>query len=271
MEGRSGQTAADVVAARLCSRAALRGHVSLRVVTLALSRLVSVLLLSLLPGTPAAAADIRIVIADGMVSMTATDATLREILTAWERVGQVRFENRDRLDDARTSIELVNVPEAMALDTLLRPLGGYLAVPRPSRSAHTSIYARVVLVPTSNAARSARVSASIDPETTPPDPSPVGPTPVETTQQPVVGQRRPGRPARPENGLMPVSVRDAAGTDAGATIGARAGASQSVATPRADTAVQPTAALATGAAAPGMAVPIPQEPGRPGVRAPDHR
>ncbi len=94
-----------------------------------------------LAGTPASA-QVRISLADGRVTVSAKDATIRQILTEWARVGQTRIVNLDRLSGAPMSLELTNVPEAQALETVLRSVSGYLAAPRarelPTRRATTA-------------------------------------------------------------------------------------------------------------------------------------
>ena len=78
----------------------------------------------------AAAGDVRLVIKDGRVVLVARDATLREILVEWERVGGTRIVNRDRVPGTRLTLELANVTEEQALTTLLRPIAGYMAARR---------------------------------------------------------------------------------------------------------------------------------------------
>ena len=80
---------------------------------------------------------------------SAKDATVRQILTEWARVGQTRIINVDRVAGPPLSIELTNVPEAQALDTLLRTVSGYLAAPRPVTMPNASAYDRIFILPTS--------------------------------------------------------------------------------------------------------------------------
>ncbi len=104
-----------------------------------------------------ARAEVHLTIADGRVTISAKDATIRQILAEWARVGQTRFVNAERVSGAPLSIELTDIPEAQALDTILRSVSGYLAAPRAVPSATASTYDRVFLLPTSTAA--ARASA----------------------------------------------------------------------------------------------------------------
>src|ERR1019366_9231772 len=72
-------------------------------------------------------AEVKVTMQNGRVSVVAKDATLRQILTEWARVGQTRIINVERIPGGPLSIELTDVPEAQALDVLLRSLSGYMA------------------------------------------------------------------------------------------------------------------------------------------------
>src|SRR4051812_46265417 len=95
-------------------------------------------------------AGVRVSIANGMVTLSATDATVRQILDEWARVGQARIVNVERLAGPPISLELTNVPEAQALDTLLRTVSGYLAAPRAVAVPNASMYDRVFVLPASS-------------------------------------------------------------------------------------------------------------------------
>lgn len=97
-----------------------------------------------------ARADVRISIANGKVSISAKDATIRQILTEWARVGQTRIVNAERVSGAPISLELTDVPEAQALDTVLRSVSGYLAAPRAVPVANASTYDRIFLLAASS-------------------------------------------------------------------------------------------------------------------------
>ena len=96
--------------------------------------------------TPASA-DVRVSMANGRVSVIATDATVRQILTEWARVGQVTIVNVERIAGGPISIELQNMPEDRALDLLLRSVAGYLAAPRAELAVNASRFDRVVVMP----------------------------------------------------------------------------------------------------------------------------
>jgi hypothetical protein len=95
----------------------------------------------------AAAGEVRLSITNGRVDLVARDATLREILIEWERVGGTRIVNRDRVPGTRLSLELANVSEDQALSTLLRPMAGYLASRRLGSEGGASAFSRIILMP----------------------------------------------------------------------------------------------------------------------------
>jgi len=104
--------------------------------------------LALLVGLPGAAraGEVRVAFKDGRVDVVARDATLREILLEWERVGGTRIVNRDRVPGTRLNLELRGVPEDQALTTLLRPIAGYMASRRLGPDGGSSAFSRIVLM-----------------------------------------------------------------------------------------------------------------------------
>ena len=96
-----------------------------------------------------ARADVTVSLADGRATVVARNATLRQVLAEWARVGGTRIVNLERVAGAPDSFELRNVPEAKALATLLRSVAGYIAAPRPATSRGASIYDRILILPTS--------------------------------------------------------------------------------------------------------------------------
>src|SRR5207245_4132893 len=100
-------------------------------------------------------ADVHLTMQDGRVSIVAKDATVRQILTEWARVGQTKIVNVERIPGSPVTLELDNVTEAQALDVLLRSLSGYITAPRAVAAANLSYYDLVIIVPTLAAARPA--------------------------------------------------------------------------------------------------------------------
>lgn len=105
-----------------------------------------------------ASADVQLTMQSGRVSLVAKDATVRQILTEWARVGQTKIVNVERVPGVPVTLELVNVPEAQALEVLLRSLSGYITAPRPVDAANLSRFDRIIIMPTLAAARPATAS-----------------------------------------------------------------------------------------------------------------
>jgi hypothetical protein len=102
-----------------------------------------------------ASAEVQVSMHDGLVTVIAKDATVRQIVAEWARVGQAKVVNAERIPGGPVTLELVDVPEAQVLDTLLRSAAGYLAAPRAVLASNLSRYDRVVVMPTSSAPRAA--------------------------------------------------------------------------------------------------------------------
>jgi len=110
---------------------------------------------ALLLAVSTAAADVQLTMKDGRVSLVARDATVRQILTEWARVGQTKIVNVERVPGGPVTLELINVPESQALEVLLRSLSGYITAPRPVQAATLSRFDRIILMPTLASARPA--------------------------------------------------------------------------------------------------------------------
>jgi hypothetical protein len=102
-----------------------------------------------------ASADVQVTMHGGRVSLVAKDATVRQILTEWARVGQTKIVNVERLPGGPVTLELDNVTESQALDILLRSLSGYIAAPRAVDETNLSHFDRIIIMPTLAAARPA--------------------------------------------------------------------------------------------------------------------
>jgi hypothetical protein len=104
-----------------------------------------------LSASPGWAAGLTLAFADGNVSIDAQDVTLRQILTEWSRLGKTRIVNLERVTSGPITLKLDNVPENVALDTILRSVPGYMAAPRSAYLADASLYDRILIVPTTTA------------------------------------------------------------------------------------------------------------------------
>src|SRR6476646_5125042 len=101
-----------------------------------LKRVAGVIVLCLM-AVPARA-EVQLTIRDGLVSLNAREATLSEILAEWERVGQTKIFNKETIPPNRLTLQFTDVSEQQALETLLRPLSGYLVAPRTAAVAGAS-------------------------------------------------------------------------------------------------------------------------------------
>jgi hypothetical protein len=112
---------------------------------------------------PAARAEVQLSLRDGRITLVAKDATLRQILTEWARVGKTTVVNVERVPGGPLTLELRDVPEGEALDILLRNLSGYMAAPRTTPITDASVYASIAVMPTVAPPASRTASASTTP------------------------------------------------------------------------------------------------------------
>jgi hypothetical protein len=116
----------------------------------------------LLTASPAFA-DLSVTMHDGRVSILAKDATVRQILAEWARVGGTRIVNVEKIPGGPVTLVLENVTEMQALEVLLRPLSGYIAAPRATAAANLSAYDRIIIMPTLAEPRSATLASATPP------------------------------------------------------------------------------------------------------------
>jgi len=211
-----------------------------------------------------ASAEVRLTIQDGRVSLVAKDATVRQILAEWERIGQTKIVNLERIPGGPVTLELSNVSEQQALDVLLRAVSGYIATPKTAAvAANASQFDRVFVMPTSAPPRAAAAAPGptfpqpqFQPPPTPDDdtdddrPAPPVPAP-NVPRGPVFNTfPQPGNPnyPQPANGNVPVMPGQPM---------------QQVPQQGQPNGPYPTATPG-GVAVPGMMVPAPAQPGQPG-------
>jgi hypothetical protein len=100
----------------------------------------------------AAAGELRLSIANGRVTLVAQEVSLKQILDEWARVGQTTVIGAERLLGQSVTLELQDVPEARALETLLRSASGYIAKPRTvALATGGSTYDRIMIMAASRA------------------------------------------------------------------------------------------------------------------------
>lgn len=96
---------------------------------------------------PSSGGQVKLEMAGGTVTLEARDATVREILAEWSRVGKTRVLNGESLNSEPLTLQLKGVPEREALEILLRSIAGFVAAPRAAGQLSASLFDRIVLMP----------------------------------------------------------------------------------------------------------------------------
>jgi hypothetical protein len=138
-----------------------------------------------LAGASSARADVQLTIRNGRVSLVATNATIRQILAEWAKIGQTTIVNGDRVSGGPVTLQLSDVPEQQALDVLLRSVSGYMAASRAVALVNASQFDRIIVMPTSVAPPSAPPRAAQAAPVFPRAGSPSPPGQPGAPQQPV--------------------------------------------------------------------------------------
>jgi len=202
-----------------------------------------------------ASAEVQLTMNAGRVSLSAKNATISQILAEWAKVGQTKIINAERVGGGPMTLELTDVPEVEAIEILLRSAGGYVLAPRRAAAANASSYDRILILPPSvNVPSPSRVVSG------PPQTRPFAqPQPGQIAFQPAadVSDDPADRPATPaiQNPRPPVFNTFPQAVPQRAEQPAPSAASPSISAP-------------VGVAVPGMAVPVPQPAGQPGVVQP---
>jgi len=199
-----------------------------------------------------AAADVHVTMTNGTVTVSAKDATVREILAEWARVGQTRIVNVERVTGAPVSLELVDVPEAQALDTILRSVSGYLAAPRTTPIPNASAYDRIFLLPVSTGTAPPVSTAAASPSPFVPAPF----QPADDQNEPVVIRQRGAPILVPGQARGPLPIRNGStGEPFDPPVRVIPEQVPGVASPSGDD----SPAVPIGVPTPGMIVPAPQQ------------
>jgi hypothetical protein len=153
-----------------------------------------------------ASAEVQLSIRDGRVTLMATNATVRQILTEWARIGQTKIVNVERIPGGPLTLQFTNVPEREALDILLRAVTGYMAAPRPVGVANLSQFDRILVLPTAAtprvpvAAAPTPVQRPSFPQPTPNDIDDDQPSVVQPPRGPLFPTFQPMQPGSPQQG-----------------------------------------------------------------------
>jgi hypothetical protein len=171
-------------------------------------RVFTFLLVAFTAAAPASAGEVVLEFRDGLVTLTAREAPVRQILEEWSRLGNTRVVNADKVFSGPVTLELARVPEKQALEILLRAAPGYIAAPRADAGG-PSQFARILVMPPS-AAPPPR-PASIRPPVRPPvfqQPTYTPPVLLDDQDQPVDPNMPGGQgvmqpdPNLPEDGMQ---------------------------------------------------------------------
>jgi hypothetical protein len=161
--------------------------------------------------SPAAARELRLSIANGRVTIVAQDVTIKQILDEWSRVGQTKIVGAERLALTPVTLELHDVAEGRALESLLRSASGYIAKPRAASAgvgAARSTIDAVLIMPASRAPAATNAAPTFNNRATPQmvmpnivdddvdTPSPILP-PGSVPQGPQMPMNYPGQPGQP--------------------------------------------------------------------------
>ena len=99
---------------------------------------------------PAAAQQLTVAFHDGLVTIDATSVPVRTILNEWAKQGGTKVVGVERITGAPLTVKLIDVPEAKALEVILRSVAGYMAAPRSATAAGPSMYDRILVMATSS-------------------------------------------------------------------------------------------------------------------------
>ena len=107
--------------------------------------------LMVLAALPASAQQLTLRIHDGLVTMSASSVPVRQVLAEWARIGGTKVVGAERIAGQPLTLTLENVPEAKALDIILRGAAGYVAAERAVPGSGVSAYDRILVLATSSA------------------------------------------------------------------------------------------------------------------------
>jgi hypothetical protein len=131
-----------------------------------------------MPG-PTSPGGVSLAIRDGLVTLKAEQASIRQILAEWERQGQMKVVGAERITAAPVTLTFKDVPEKQALDIVMRGIPGYVAVDRTAAAASPSAsrFDRLVVM--------ARAATPVPATAAAARPSPAAAQPMLQEQQPL--------------------------------------------------------------------------------------
>ena len=130
------------------------------------SRFIVAALVGLLGASSASAQVLSLEFHDGRVRLTAENVPVSRILDEWARLGGTKIVNGERVPGAPVTLQLTDVPERQALDTVLRGAAGYMVLARGTVTPGASAFDKILVLPTTSRAPAA--AAPAQPAPTPP-------------------------------------------------------------------------------------------------------
>lgn len=97
----------------------------------------------------AGAGEFELTIQQGRVTLVAQNVPIQDILAEWARIGQTKIVNGEKLTGPPLTLQLIDVPEAQALETLLRSASGYVVAPRATLIPGASRFDRIFILASS--------------------------------------------------------------------------------------------------------------------------
>jgi hypothetical protein len=129
------------------------------------SRSIVAALLVLLGASSASAQVLSLEFHDGRVRLIAENVPVSRILAEWARLGGTKIVNGERVPGPPVTLQLTDVPERQALDTVLRGAAGYMVLARDTVTSGASAFDKILVLPTTSRAPAA---AALPPPPPPP-------------------------------------------------------------------------------------------------------
>jgi len=119
------------------------------------SRFIVAGLLVLLGAGSASAQVLSLEFHDGRVRLTAENVPVSRILAEWARLGGTQIVNGERVPGAPVTLQLTDVPERQALETVLRGAAGYMVLARDTVAPGASALDKILVLATTSRAPAA--------------------------------------------------------------------------------------------------------------------
>jgi len=127
------------------------------------SRSIVAVLLVVLGASSASAQVLSLEFQDGRVKLIAENVPVSRILSEWARLGGTKIVNGERVPGAPVTLQIVDVPERQALETVLRGAAGYMVLAREAGApAGASTFDKILVLPTT--ARAPAAAATPPPQ-----------------------------------------------------------------------------------------------------------